>query len=191
MRVLPGCFYDEALIDKHEIDIALRRGEGVFKAVKEYLLPIITEERYYFKTLRDIVLTIRISERNPKELEMAVELFDAISSLPNLRSLKFRMELVEGGWDRQSIFEVGPPPDDDGDEKMEEKKKEKALFSVFSKFKKKKQKRPFPVLEYLEMSAGDFYEHPANLDFLRIGPSFYELFLDRTPSLRSLEMKGI
>ncbi len=78
--------------------------------------------------------------------------------------------------------------DDDEDEKMKEKEeKDVPLFPVFSQLLfTKKENIPFPVLEYLTI-ASHSHTHP---ELLEISPSFYELFLNRTATLRSLEMKG-
>ncbi len=84
-------------------------------------------------------------------------------------------------------IQSGSSSDDDEDEKMKEKEEKKLpLFPVFSQFAKKGN-IPFPVLEDLTIDIEDDDPQPPRL---QIRPSFYELFLDRTPTLRSLEMEG-
>ncbi len=123
---------DEGIIDKYQIDLSLF-GEGIFQPIKECLIPIITQERRYFRTLRDISLRIDFNQRNPTQLETITQLFDDISCLPKLRSLDFHMQ----------------PPLPFGEDENENEK----MFSVFSRFNKEEARNVFPVLEYLAQTA--------------------------------------
>ncbi len=67
------------------------QSKQLFKAISQYLFPLISQKRHYFRSLKKIEVVFRPNRFDPKDWNFVNECFSLFSSLPNLRSLQFKL----------------------------------------------------------------------------------------------------
>ncbi len=84
-------------IEMHNLEITLHslrsygQSKQLFKAISQYLFPLISQKRHYFRSLKVIKVVFCPNRFDPKDWKFINKCFSLFSSLPNLRALEFEI----------------------------------------------------------------------------------------------------
>ncbi len=134
-----------------------------------YLYPILSQKKHYRNTLASIDIQLDF-ETSQKEMRFLANCFDQFALLPRLKRLKLRISCEDSS---NTLLGESPPPP------------QTIYIPAFQCFFDKKQLAPFPSIRKLEITLFASADEDVCLPH-----AFYDLFLSKTTTLRSLDLTG-